>query len=133
MGVFHDLLDDLSIFGDTKRYINELTPVIIMTKHVNNQSTEPETNTVAPDVKFELSKQPYFFKTKRYDPELSSYVEDTEHIWVWNIYKKDLLTLGVKIIKSELGGRIGHFATTAWCFLIHSDYMVVIEEAYPDV
>ena len=54
-----------------------------------------------------IREKPYFFDSNHHDK-----------IWVCDIYKKTLVKLGVKIIKSALGGTIGHFDTTAWCFLI---------------
>jgi hypothetical protein len=69
------------------------------------------------------------FENKTYNQDTHSYTLDMGHIWVWNIYKKDLQKLGANIIKSELGGRIGHFATSDWCFLItKDDYERIMEE-----
>ena len=76
-----------------------------------------------------MLKKPYFFESKKYDSESSSYVDDKERVWVWNIYKKDLVALGVEIIRSELGGKIGHYATTDWCFLIRIEDKAKITEA----
>ena len=57
-----------------------------------------------------IRENPYFFENS-----------NPAYVWVCDIYKKTLVSLGVKIIKSELGGRIGHFDKTAWCFLISVD------------
>ena len=54
-----------------------------------------------------IRESPYFFENST-----------PPNIWVCAIYKKTLVTLGIKIIKSALGGTIGHFDTTSWCFLI---------------
>lgn len=67
-------------------------------------------------------ESPFYMTTNQtYNQESSSYVLDMDRVWVWNIYKKDLVKLGAKIIKSEIGGKIGHFATTEWAFLISRD------------
>lgn len=67
-------------------------------------------------------ESPFHMTTNQtYNQESSSYVLDMDRVWVWNIYKKDLVKLGAKIIKSELGGKIGHFSTTEWMFLISRD------------
>jgi len=65
-----------------------------------------------------IRENPYYFESSKYDHNKSGYVPDKERIWVSDIYKKTLVFLGIKIYKSELGGRIGHYPTSNWCFLI---------------
>lgn len=65
---------------------------------------------------------PFFMATNQfYNTDSGGYMLDLERVWVWNIYKKDLVKLGAKIIKSSLGGHIGHYEKTGWMFLISSD------------
>ena len=59
----------------------------------------------------------------KWNDEVSAHFPDPEHFWVGGIYKKDLISLGATIIKSDLGGRIGFldgFAST-WFFLISKE------------
>ena len=68
-----------------------------------------------------IRERPYFFENN-----------NPAYVWVCDIYKKSLISLGINIIKSELGGRIGHFDTTSWCFLIDKNDWSKIEEAYKE-
>ena len=66
-------------------------------------------------------ESPFYMDTNQtYNQESGSYVLDMDRVWVWNIYKKDLVKLGAKIIKSKFGGN-GHFSTNKWLFLISRD------------
>ena len=79
-----------------------------------------------------IKENPYFFENKTYDKENSCYVPDKQNIWVSGIYKKTLVSLGVKVLGSELGGCIGHFATTDWCFLIAIEDKEKIKAAFAE-
>jgi len=80
-----------------------------------------------------IRETPYFFETSKYDREKSAYVPNKEQVWVFGIYKKTLVSLGIHIFKSELGGRIGHYATTEWCFLIDKNQRSIIEEHFKEL
>jgi hypothetical protein len=73
------------------------------------------------------NERPYFFENMKYNRDTSSYVKDFDNIWVTGIYKKTLVSLGIKIYRSELGGRIGYYNITAWCFLIKKEDKAKIE------
>ena len=81
--------------------------------------------------KRECGEPTLFFMTtnSKLNKETSSYVLDMDHVWVHDIYKKELVELGATIIRSALGGTIGNTHTTDWHFLItREDYERITKE-----
>ena len=77
-----------------------------------------------------IREDPYFFENSKYNETVHAYFPDKTNIWVSGIYKKSLVALGVKIYRSELGGNIGHFDRTSWCFLISKEDKEKVESNY---
>ena len=80
-----------------------------------------------------IRENPYYFENKTYDSESGGYIKDPLRVWVSEIYKKTLTSLKVKIHRSELGGRIGHYDSSSWCFLIDKESVSIIDAHFKEV